>query len=100
MGDADMNRILTFTLSALMLSAPALAQTAPEQRQIYKDKPNGQGDPGAISCYRPSSSFSRISRLDCRRNSEWAQIHIGDNRAGPLDIGNRADGAPVNVIHQ
>ena len=30
-GDADMSRILTFTLSALMLSAPALAQTQRHQ---------------------------------------------------------------------
>ena len=94
-----MNRILTFTLSALMLSAPALAQTVPEQRQIYKDKPSGQGDPVAISCYRPASSFSHISGLECRRNSEWAQIAADDKRNGPLDIGNRAAGAPVNVIN-
>jgi len=94
-----MSRILTFTLSALMLSASALAQTAPEQHQIYKDKPNGQGDPHAISCYRPPSSFSRVSRLECRYNSEWAQITASDNHSGPLDIGNRAGGAPVNVIH-
>ena len=94
-----MNRMLTFTLSALMLSAPALAQTAPEQPKIYQDKPNGQGDPGAISCYRPPSSFSRVARLDCRPNSEWAQIHAADNHTGALDIGNRAGGAPVNVLH-
>ena len=94
-----MNRILTFTLSALMLSAPALAQTASEQRQIFKDQPNGQGDPQAISCYRPPSSFSHVSRLDCRPNSEWAQISASNNRNGPLDIGNKAGGAPVNVIN-
>ena len=94
-----MSRILTFTLSALMLSASALAQTAPEQHQIYKDKPNGQGDPHAISCYRPPSSFSHVNRLDCRPNSEWAQISASNNRNGPLDIGNKAGGAPVNVIH-
>ena len=94
-----MSRILTCTLSALMLSASALAQTAPEQHQIYKDKPNGQGDPHAISCYRPVSSFSRINTLDCKSNAEWAQISVSDKRNGPLDIGNRAGGAPVNVIH-
>lgn len=94
-----MNRILTFTLSALMLSAPALAQTAPEQRQIYKDQPNGQGDPHAISCYRPPSSLSRVSRLECRYNAEWAQISARDNHNGALDLGNRAGGAPVNIAH-
>jgi hypothetical protein len=94
-----MNRILAFTLSALMLSAPALAQTASEQRQIYKDKPNGQGDPHGISCYRPPSSFSRVTKLECRYNAEWAQITATDNHSGPVDIGNRAGGAPVNVIN-
>ena len=91
-----MNRILTFTLSALMLSAPALAQTAPEQK-INKDKPNGSGEPGAISCYRPPSSYSRIDRLDCRPNADWARVHTDDNRNSALDMGNRAGGATVNV---
>jgi len=94
-----MSRILTFTVCALMLSAPALAQTAPGERQIYKDQPTGQGDPHGISCYRPPSSFSRVSRLECRYNEEWAKISASENRAGPLDIGNRAGGAPVNVIN-
>jgi hypothetical protein len=93
-----MNRILTFTLSALMLSAPALAQTAPEERQIYVGRPNGHGDPAAISCYRPPSSTSLVARLDCRPNSEWAQISAHSNRDGALDIGNKAGGATVNVI--
>ena len=94
-----MNRIITITLAALMLSGPALAQTAPAQRTISMNKPNGQGDPAAISCYRPPSSFSRVSRLDCRPNSEWAQIFAQDNRGGSLDIGNKAGGAPVVVEH-
>ena len=64
-----MNRILTFKLSALMLSAPALAQTATEQPKMYKDKPSGDGDPSAVSCYRPSLIMSMISRPDCRPNS-------------------------------
>lgn len=98
-GGTDMNRILTLTLCALMLSAPALAQTASEQRQIYKDKPIGQGDPHAISCYRPVSSFSRVRSLDCRSNAEWAQMSADDHRNGALDLGNRAGGAAVDVIH-
>ena len=94
-----MNRILTLTLSALMLSAPALAQTAPEQPTMYKDKPSGAGDPSAISCYRPDQTMSRISRPDCRPNSEWARIHAVDNRGSQTDIGGPMDAAHTNVIH-
>ena len=95
----DMNRILTFTLCALMLSAPALAQTASQQHQIFKDKPSGLGDPDAISCYRPVSSFSRVRTLDCRTNAEWGQLAGNEHRGGTLDLGNRAGGAAVNVMH-
>ena len=94
-----MRRILTITIAALMLSAPALAQTAQEPPKIYKDKPTGQGDPAAISCYPLPSSMSRVKKMDCRPNSEWAQISGIDNRNGPLDIGNRAGGSSVNVMH-
>ena len=94
-----MNRIATFTLSTLMLSASALAQTTPQPHTISMNKPNGQGDPAAISCYRPPSSTSRVSRLDCRPNSQWAQIYASDNRGGALDLGNRAGGAAVVVEH-
>jgi hypothetical protein len=93
-----MNRILTFTLSALMLSAPALAQTAPEQPKIYADKPNGHGDPSTISCYRPPASFTRVSRLDCKPNSEWARIYADGNRDNLIDTGKMAAG-PLNVVH-
>jgi len=92
-----MSRILIFTLSALMLSAPALAQTAPGQRAIYSEKPSGKGDPTAISCYPSSESTSRIKKLDCRPNSEWAQIAADDNHTGVP--GDRAEGVPVNVVH-
>jgi len=74
-------------------------QDPSEQHQVYKDKPIGQGDLAAVSCYRPVSSTSRFSELECRRNSEWAKIAAEDHRGGPLDIGNRAGGAPVNVVH-
>ena len=94
-----MNRILTFTLCALMLSAPALAQTAPEQPPIYKDKPIGVGDPNAISCYRPLMSMSRISRPECRHNSEWAKIHAADNRGGQTDLLGPTSAANEKVIH-
>jgi hypothetical protein len=92
-----MNRILTFTLSALMLSAPALAQTAPEQRKIYTEKPIGDGDPNATSCYPLPSSISRVKKMDCRRNTEWAQIHVDDNRGRLIDTAIAP--APVNIMH-
>lgn len=94
-----MNRILTFTLAALMLSAPALAQTAPEQPKMYKDKPTGDGDPSAVSCYRPSVSMSRISQPDCRPNSEWAGIHAADNHGGQTDLLGPMSAANTKVIH-
>jgi hypothetical protein len=92
-----MNRILTFTLSALILSAPALAQTTPEQRKMYTEKPIGDGDPGATSCYPLPSSMSRVKKMDCRRNSEWAQIYTDDNRGRLIDTAKAP--APVNIMH-
>ncbi len=102
MGDTGMKRFLVIAISCLALTAclKDFRKDASEQHQIFKDKPNGQGDPVAVSCYRPPSSTSRFSELECRRNSEWALIAVSDNRnAGAMDIGNRAGGAPVNVIH-
>jgi len=92
-----MNRILTFTLSALMLSAPALAQTAPE-RKIYSVKPSGQGDPSAVSCYPLPSSMSRMKKMDCRPNSEWASLNAAEKSATVIDTGKMA-AAPVNNMH-
>lgn len=92
-----MNRILTFILSALILSAPALAQTAPE-RKIYMDKPTGEGDPSGISCYPSPSSMSRQKKFDCRPNSEWASIYATEKHATRTDNGKQQD-APVNVLH-
>ena len=92
-----MRRILTVTFSALMLSAPALAQTAPEQRKVYTEKPNGAGDPSAISCYQAPTSFSRVKKMDCRPNAEWAQIFADDNRGRLIDTAKAP--APTNIIH-
>ena len=92
-----MDRILTFTLAALMLSAPALAQTASE-RKMYSVKPNGEGDPSAISCYPLPSSMSRMKKMDCRPNSEWASINAAEKSATVIDTGKAASG-PVNVMH-
>ena len=93
-----MSRILIFTLSAVMLSAPALAQTAPQQRKIYSEKPVGDGDPSAISCYPSPSSISNIKKLECKPNSEWASIYAAEKRTTGIDTGKMAVG-PVNTIH-
>ena len=93
-----MNRILTFTLSALMLSAPALAQTAPEQRKMYTEKPIGDGEPSAISCYPSPSSTSNIRKLECKANSEWASSNAAEKGATRMDTGKIA-AAPLNIMH-
>jgi hypothetical protein len=100
MGSAGMKQLLIIAISGLALTGclKDFRKDATEQHEVYKDKPNGRGDPTATSCYRPPSSTSRFSELECRHNSEWAQIIASDNRNGPVDIGNRAGGAPVNVI--
>jgi len=96
-----MKRLLIVATSCLALTAclKDFRKDAPEQRQVYKDQPNGQGDPHGISCYRPPLSYSHVNGLECRYNTEWAKIADRDKRNGPLDIGDRAAGAPVNVIH-
>jgi hypothetical protein len=93
-----MNRILTFTLCALMLSAPALAQTAPEQRKIYEGKPIGTGDPSAVSCYSSAPSTSRVKKLDCRPNSEWASMYAAEKHAPVNDTGKLVE-APTAIVH-
>lgn len=90
-----MNRILTFTLSALILSAPALAQ----ERKVYMDKPTGVGDPKDISCYPTPSSNSRQKKFDCRPNSEWASMYAAEKHATRMDTGKLQGEAPVNVMH-
>lgn len=91
-----MNRVLTFTLCALMLSAPALAQP---ERKIYMEKPVGDGDPNATSCYPEPSSNSRQKKFDCRRNSEWAAMYAAEKHATRMDTGRLQQDAPVNVMH-
>ena len=96
-----MKRFLIIAISSLALTGclhDFREDEKAQQHAVFKDKPIGQGDPAAISCYRPLSSTSRFSELECRRNSEWAQIAVDDKRNGPLDIGNRVGGAPVVVI--
>jgi hypothetical protein len=100
-GDTGMKRFLIVAISSLALTGclKDFRNDPKEQHVVYKDKPNGRGEATAISCYRPPTSTNRFSELECRRNSEWAEIAVRDNRnAGPLDIGNRAGGAAVSVI--
>jgi len=97
-----MKRLLIIAISGLALTGclKDFRDDPPEQQhQVFKDKPIGQGDPHDVSCYRPPLSYSHFSELECRYNAEWAQIAASDKRNGPLDIGNRAAGAPVNIIH-
>jgi len=97
-----MRRLLIIAISSLALTACLhdFRKDAPEQQHlVYKDQPIGQGDPNAVSCYRPPSSLSRVTKLECRYNQEWAQIAADEKRKGALDLGNRAGGAPVSVIN-
>lgn len=93
-----MSRILIFALSALILSPPALAQTAPQQRMMYQEQPTGAGDPSAVSCYPSPSSISRVKKLDCRPNSEWASMYAAETHATRIDVG-KAAGGPVAIMH-
>jgi hypothetical protein len=96
-----MKRLLIIAISGLALTGclKDFRNDPKMEAQIYKDQPNGLGDPHAVSCYRPPLSYSHFSELECRYNTEWAKIAARDKRNGPLDIGNQAAGAPVNVIH-
>lgn len=96
-----MKRLLIIAISCLALTAclKDFRNDAPEQHIVYKDRPTGQGDPIATSCYRPSLSFSHVSNLDCRRNSEWARIQAADNHSGQNDIGGPMSAAQVGVFH-
>ena len=101
-GNTSMKRLLIIAISCLALTACLhdFRNDPPEQSQtyqVYKDKPIGAGDPAAISCYPSPSSMSRVKKLDCRHNSEWAQLAADEHRGGTLDIGNKAAGAAVNV---
>ena len=73
-----MDLALKIVLSTFLLSAPALAATAP----IYASKPTGAGDPNAISCF-VGDATSRIQHPHCKSNAEWARIQAAqpDKRA-------------------
>lgn len=95
-----MKPLLILGVSLLVLTAcKDFRQDPQEAHAIFKDKPNGQGDPAAISCYRPPSSTSRFSDLECRHNAEWAKLAAEDHGGGAVDLGNRAGGAAVSVTH-
>ena len=100
-GGADMKQLLIIAISGLALTGCLhdFRNDRAEQHPILKDKPNGVGEPTAISCYRPAMSVTRISQPECRPNSEWAQIHVADHRAGQTDILGPPSAANTNVLH-
>ena len=83
-----MRPILTVTLSALMLSAPAFAntasdtQTAPEKVQYYTWTPVGNGDPNGISCHVSRGTPPR-GPMVCLHNSDWKRINNSYLRGVP-----------------
>jgi hypothetical protein len=68
-----MRLILTTTLSALMLCAPALAQTAPEADESYSRIPTSVGDPDTVYCRRSEAVGSSRLGPVCRTSAEWAR---------------------------
>jgi hypothetical protein len=74
-----MSRILTITLSTLMLSAPALAYTVPKEAIIFAYQPVGNGDPKAVTCWAWRTT-PPVRGLQCARNSDWARLNAGSNR--------------------
>src|SRR6185436_13250106 len=66
MGGADMNRILTFTFAALMLSAPAFPDTVPSGASVLPQRPAGK--PEAVRCDRTVATH--IRDLHCTSNAE------------------------------
>lgn len=73
-----MSRILKVTIAALMLSAPALADTTPQGAIVWQHQPTGAGKPEAVSCYQAVATGSHTRNLQCARNSEWARINRSD----------------------
>ena len=84
-----MGRILTITVAALMLSAPALADTVPAVATVWRHQPTGAGKPDAVSCYQAVATGSHIRNLRCAPNSEWARL----NRSIAL-----YDGLPTSTL--
>ena len=78
-----MNGILAITISALMLSAPAFADTVPKGAIIFAYQPVGNGDPNAISCWAYRTT-PPVRGLECARNSEWVRLN-----GAPLNGGAR-----------
>src|ERR1019366_4529036 len=68
-----MRLILTIALSALVLCAPALAQTAPETDESYSRTPTSVGDPGTTYCLMPETAGSSRLGQVCRTSAEWAR---------------------------
>jgi hypothetical protein len=73
-----MNGILAITISALMLSAPAFADTVPKGAIIFAYQPVGNGDPKAVTCWAWRTT-APVRGLRCGRNSYWARLNAGSN---------------------
>jgi hypothetical protein len=67
-----MKLILTVALSALIMGAPALAETV-------KDNP----DPVTCQQEQPLEGMALVRGTVCKRNSEWARMNGGSRFAGP-----------------
>jgi hypothetical protein len=83
---------LTIVLSALMLSAPAFADTVSEGAKLYAYQPVGNGDPNAITCWAWRTT-PPVRRLQCARNSDWARLNAGSNRGDLRDNSGPPTGA-------
>jgi hypothetical protein len=79
-----MSRILTITFAALMLAAPALADTLPAGAKLWQYQPSGAGKPDAVRCYEVVKIGTRTRNLQCARNSQWARLSasIASNTLG------------------
>jgi hypothetical protein len=73
-----MSRILTITLSTLMLSAPAFADTVSKGAVLFAYQPVGNGDPNAVTCWAWRTT-PPVRGLQCARNSYWARLNAGTN---------------------
>ena len=67
-----MKLILAIAISALIMGAPALAETVKE-------------DPNTVTCKegQPLEGMAQVRGTVCKRNSEWARMNGGARFAGP-----------------
>jgi hypothetical protein len=90
-----MSRILTITFSALLLAAPALADTVPQGATVLQHQPTGAGKPDAVSCYQTVATGSHTRNLQCARNSDWARLDEWQRLNRSAALGN---GQPTSTL--